>query len=141
MDVIRKLKKSERGQAVIEFVLVLPILLMLILGVLEFGWLYSAKIVATSAVREGARTRAVLGFTADPVKAAQFDLQGAQAAKNAAARTLSPEDIVVTFVPVVDIAQGVYDIRAEMVCTVEPLVGLFLREDQIITAVATFRME
>ncbi len=42
------------GQAVLEMVLILPILLLLIVGALEFGRLFYAKIVVTNAAREGA---------------------------------------------------------------------------------------
>jgi Flp pilus assembly protein TadG len=42
------------GQAVLEFALVLPILLLLIVGALEFGRVFFAKIVLTNAAREGA---------------------------------------------------------------------------------------
>lgn len=46
--------RSQKGQAVIELVLVLPILLLLIIGAIEYGRLISAKIVVTNAAREGA---------------------------------------------------------------------------------------
>jgi Flp pilus assembly protein TadG len=42
------------GQAVLEFALVLPMLLLLIVGALEFGRVYFVKIVLTNAAREGA---------------------------------------------------------------------------------------
>lgn len=43
-----------RGQALVEFALVLPILLLLILGVIDFSRLITTKIVLTNAAREGA---------------------------------------------------------------------------------------
>lgn len=48
------LQKKTRGQAVLEFALLLPILLLLLIGTLEFGRLFFAKIVITNAAREGA---------------------------------------------------------------------------------------
>lgn len=42
------------GQAVVEMVLILPILLLLVVGALEFGRLFFTKIVVTNAAREGA---------------------------------------------------------------------------------------
>lgn len=42
------------GQAVVEMVLILPILLLLIVGALEFGRLFFTKIILTNAAREGA---------------------------------------------------------------------------------------
>jgi Flp pilus assembly protein TadG len=45
---------SQIGQALIEFALILPLLLLLIFGVLEFGRAFQIKIVMENAAREGA---------------------------------------------------------------------------------------
>lgn len=50
---------SERGAAAVEFALVLPILLMLVLGTIEFGRAYNVQISLTHAARESARIMAV----------------------------------------------------------------------------------
>lgn len=63
-----RLRRGEQGAAVVEFALVLPILMMFIFGIVEFGRGYNARIELTAAVREGART-AALGGDADAVKA------------------------------------------------------------------------
>lgn len=52
---MKKLVKSEKGQALVEFALVLPILLMLLCGIIDFGWLYYNQITLNNAAREGAR--------------------------------------------------------------------------------------
>ena len=49
-----KYKNKPRGQSLIEFALMLPILLMLVIGALEFGRLFFTKIVITNAAREAA---------------------------------------------------------------------------------------
>lgn len=36
-----KLKKSEKGQSIVEFALVLLLLLTLLCGVIDFGWIYN----------------------------------------------------------------------------------------------------
>lgn len=46
---------SERGAVVIEFGLMLPILVLLISGLVEFGMAYSARLNLTHAAREGVR--------------------------------------------------------------------------------------
>lgn len=51
--------KSEKGQAMVEFALILPILILLLCGIIDFGWLYSNKISATNAAREAARYSAI----------------------------------------------------------------------------------
>ena len=50
-----KLLKNEKGQALVEFALVLPVLLMLLCGIIDFGWLYYNQITLNNAAREGAR--------------------------------------------------------------------------------------
>ena len=47
--------KNENGQSIVEFALVLPILIILVCGIIDFGWLYNCNIAATNAAREAAR--------------------------------------------------------------------------------------
>src|SRR5690606_17088398 len=47
------------GQALAEFALVLPILLLLIAGIIEFGRAFHIQQVVTDAAREGARAAVV----------------------------------------------------------------------------------
>jgi Flp pilus assembly protein TadG len=49
----------------VEFAIVLPVLVMFVFGIVEFGRGYNAKIELTSAVREGARYVALGGATAN----------------------------------------------------------------------------
>ena len=49
----------ESGAAAVELALVLPILLVLVFGIIDFGRAYNAKISLTQAAREGARVRAL----------------------------------------------------------------------------------
>jgi len=60
---LAKLKQSDLGQAVIEFALVLPVILILVLGSIDAGWLLYAKISTTAAAREAARAVSVLDKT------------------------------------------------------------------------------
>jgi len=43
-----------RGQSLIEFALVLPLLILILLGILDLGRAFSAYIVITNAARDGA---------------------------------------------------------------------------------------
>jgi TadE-like protein len=52
---------TTRGQALVEFTLILPIFLMILLGMLEFGSAYDHRTAMAYAVREGARVGATLG--------------------------------------------------------------------------------
>ena len=58
-------KKSENGAAAIEFVLVLPFLLLLLFGIIEFSILFYNKGMITNASREGARAGIVFRPSVD----------------------------------------------------------------------------
>jgi Flp pilus assembly protein TadG len=61
---------GERGQALAEFALVLPLLMLLIAGIIEFGRAWNIKQAVTDAAREGARYAVVAdgAMTEDLVK-------------------------------------------------------------------------
>ena len=48
-------RASERGQAIVELALTLPLLLLVVLGVFDFGLMFQRFEVVTNAAREGAR--------------------------------------------------------------------------------------
>ncbi|MFC9332672.1 TadE family protein [Arthrobacter sp. NPDC057009] len=52
-------KSNERGAVAVEFALLAPILIMILLGVMEFGRAYNAQITLSNAAREGARVMAI----------------------------------------------------------------------------------
>lgn len=51
----RNATATQRGAALVEFAIVLPLLLTLLMGIAEFGLLFYNKQVVTNASREGAR--------------------------------------------------------------------------------------
>ena len=59
-----------RGANAIEFALILPPLLALLTGIMDYGWLYMVRTVATTAAREGAREGAFTPQDDDPNTAA-----------------------------------------------------------------------
>lgn len=48
-------KRRESGQSVVELALTLPLLLLLICGMIELGWLASNRLVLDNITREGVR--------------------------------------------------------------------------------------
>jgi Flp pilus assembly protein TadG len=71
-------QRNERGQTLVEFALVLPILSLLLLGVIQFGITFNNYITLTDAVRAGARKGAVGRHLQNPQAATE------QAVRNAA---------------------------------------------------------
>lgn len=51
----RPARSGDRGSAVVEAALITPVLLLLIVGVFEFGFAFKDQLAITSAVRAGAR--------------------------------------------------------------------------------------
>lgn len=54
-------KTRERGAVTVEFVLVATLLFVILFGIVEFAFIFSAKLIMTGAAREGARRAAVEG--------------------------------------------------------------------------------
>ena len=71
--------RSARGAVAVEFALAVPLLLTILLGIVEMGFIFNAQISVTHAAREAARTMAV-----------QDDPAAARAAAVAATPSLIP---------------------------------------------------
>lgn len=56
---VSRLLRSRRGQSLVEFSLVLPVLLIMVFGIIDFGLGLRSYISLTNATREGARFAAV----------------------------------------------------------------------------------
>jgi Flp pilus assembly protein TadG len=77
--------RSDRGQSMVEFALVVPILLMVVFAIIQFGMLYNNYITLTDATRVGARKGAVSRTAVNPIALTV-------AATRAAAPDLKPAD-------------------------------------------------
>ena len=65
---------AERGAALVEFALVLPLLMTILMGILDYGYVYYVRLTMTNAAREGAR----VGATRDDDAAADAAETAAQ---------------------------------------------------------------
>ncbi|MCA4135134.1 TadE/TadG family type IV pilus assembly protein [Arthrobacter sp. M4] len=52
-------RDKERGAVAVEFAIVAPILVLLLMGIMEYGRAYNAQVSLTNAAREGVRVMAV----------------------------------------------------------------------------------
>jgi Flp pilus assembly protein TadG len=57
-------RETDRGGAAVEFALVLPFLLLIIFGLIDFGRMLNTKIALTEAAREGARAATIQNTSA-----------------------------------------------------------------------------
>jgi Flp pilus assembly pilin Flp len=66
----RRRLREEKGQTMVEFALALPILLLIMFAVIQFGIVYNDYVTLTDASRAGARKAAVSRHLDDPEGAA-----------------------------------------------------------------------
>ena len=52
-------RHGERGAAAVEFALILPVLILLVMGLIEYSRVFNIQISLSNAAREGARTMAI----------------------------------------------------------------------------------
>jgi Flp pilus assembly protein TadG len=81
--------RAEDGQAITEFALVLPVLVALLLGIIQFGIVFNNYLTITDAARAGARKAAVSRFLGDNGAAAK-------ATAESSAQQLKTPDLKVT---------------------------------------------
>ena len=79
---------KDRGAAAVEFALVMPVLVSLVVGIAEFGRAYNVQATLSGAAREGVRVMAV-----------QNDAAAARAATKAAALPWSLSDSQISISP------------------------------------------
>jgi Flp pilus assembly protein TadG len=95
--------RSEQGQTMAEFAIVLPVLVVLLFAVIQFGILFNNYVTLTDAVRAGARTAAVSRNDADPagatttaVRASAADLNQSNLAVSVNSGWTAGTDVTVT---------------------------------------------
>ena len=59
-----RLLRSEHGAELIEMAVVTPLLLLLVFGIVDFGFMFQRYVVLTNAAVEGARVASMPGYTA-----------------------------------------------------------------------------
>jgi len=122
--------RNSNGQSLVEFALVLPFLLVLILGMIEFGWILNGKITLTSAAREGARV-AIIYESADKAEAA------VQSAVSKSAESSSLKEVNAATAFDETNKSAVVNVNAK----ITPIIGLFFSGDVTLTAKAEMRIE
>lgn len=76
---MRDLMRRERGAAAVEFAMIMPLLVVLVIGIAEFGRAFQVQGTLSAAAREGVRLMAL-----------QNDPAAARAAVRSAAGSLNP---------------------------------------------------
>lgn len=61
-------RKRGRAAAAVELAVVTPVLLTMLFGIIEFGWIFTVRQALVTAAREGARTAVLPGSTVADVE-------------------------------------------------------------------------
>jgi Flp pilus assembly protein TadG len=64
---ISHFRRNDEGAELIEMAIVLPLLLLLIMGIVDFGFLFQRYVVLTNAAAEGARVASLPGYSSADV--------------------------------------------------------------------------
>lgn len=117
---VRRFVRGERGAAVVEFAVVVPVLLVLVMSIIDFARMYAVAASLAAATRDGARLGAASTDLADAtqvsaiqnrVVAAFQPLGGAALSANSVTVTLDNNAYVIvrvsgyTYVPITPVAQ------------------------------------
>lgn len=132
-----KRMREEDGQGIVEFAIAIPLVLFVLLGILEFGWLFNAKITLTSAAREGARVAVV--STIDQRNRAY--IASTEAVSGVSGITIPNDNTHFKYSTNDEIINNTNNAIVEIKGLVQPLVGLFFNGPVEIQAKAVMRIE
>ncbi|MGH3738570.1 MAG: TadE family protein [Micromonosporaceae bacterium] len=104
-------RSRDRGAAAVEFALLLPILLIIVFGIIDFGRMLNAQVTLTEAAREGARAESLGSDPNARVATATTNLDGVSTSVDSAC---PGEDAIVTV-----------NYEFTFVTPLSPLLGLF----------------
>lgn len=85
--------RDEKGQSMVEFALVLPVLVAVVFGIIDFGWLFFNKLSVENGAREGARYAAVQAAEQTPDAMKPMVMQKVKANVSVA---LADDDVEIT---------------------------------------------
>lgn len=99
MSIFKNFIKIRRGQTIVEFVLVLPIFIILVFAIIEYSRLWETVNVLTSAAREAARVAVVTAPDIQQATNAAQNILSAGNIQNATVTISGPnalQDVLVT---------------------------------------------
>ena len=74
---MKRIRKNEEGQTLVEFALVAPLLFLILFGIVQYGMAFKNSITLSDAVRTGARQATVSRNAPDPIATTKASVVGA----------------------------------------------------------------
>lgn len=125
--------KNEKGQSLIEFAILLPLLLLLLMGILEFGLMLNAYLSINNSAREGARLGIVDGS----------NLEISELITNLSSN-LNTENLVVNIIPLEGSRKSGDTLTVEIIYNYKviiPIISNILNDVVVLKAKTSMRME
>ena len=134
--------RGRKGAELIEFALVLPLLLLIIAGIIDFGFLFQSYEAVTNAAREGARVGVLPGYSGADVQARVSSYISASGLPNAATAAMTTRSVATGGGPPVDVID-VTVTYPHAFLVLGPISGLFGGSfgTVTLTAVSSMRVE
>jgi Flp pilus assembly protein TadG len=126
--------KNNRGQAIVEFALVFPWLILMLVGVIEFGLILNQYMVMSEAAREGARSAALGADNATVTAAVQAAVSSQSIDKSRITVSINPSGARVR-------GNAVTVTAAYPVKTITQMMSVFFTGTPTVEGSATMRVE
>lgn len=134
----RRLARDEHGAAVVEFAIVVPMLLILVMGIIDFGRMYAVAASLQAAVRDGARQGAMSSDLTDATQLGAVKTRVVNAFQPIGGSALTTASVSVT----VDASQNVVvTVSNYTYRPITPIATLIGMGTVTLTRTATFRWE
>jgi Flp pilus assembly protein TadG len=130
----RRREKGEKGQALVEFALLVPIFLILVFAIVDFGMGFHAWISVTNAAREGARLGSVQASMED------IDARTRETADTAACSPLDVEVVGAQGSPGDSVSVSV-DCQYDLITPLASLLGDIFGPTLTFSSTAEMRLE
>ena len=129
MEILR----NKKGQSLVEFAILLPILLLLLMGILEFGIMLNSYLTIHNATREGARLGIVAGS----------DIEIRQRIINSSPN-LDPQSLVVNITPLEGSRKSGDTLKVEIIYNYQvtvPIISNIINKIVVLKAQTSMRIE
>lgn len=119
----RRRFRREEGQSIVEAAYVIPLLILIVCGIIDFGWIFSNQLMVDNCSREGARYAVV--------NADASDLTALVTEKVKSVSGLGDTGDMLVTAEVVD-QQDVKVKVTKKIKAITPLVGIFVPDQEIV---------
>ncbi len=135
---LRRWLADDRGAAVVEFAIVVPILLVLVMGIIDFGRMLAVAASLAAAVRDGARQGATASDLTNSTQLAEVRARVVRAFQPFGGAALTTGAVTVTLDASQNVVVSISNYTYQPITPIAALIGM---RTVTLTRSATFRWE